>query len=464
MTTKMILALVLIIGLAACDQIPYRGLMVALTKPGFAKDILYILRTILQDAFLAAYPNVEEDETAMGIFTFGKYIKDIKVTKMTYTPETLWHKVNYDSQSHKVSMSTTESVVKYAVSFGWKISLLGFSVAFGEGNATLSAKDFLVSMTLPDKEMVANVSAVFDVELGEIKGQGVSEEIKAWMKNRLRVNTSIEIGKTIERNKQLLTQYIFRTYLSADRQIENGHVITYKNTPTNASEFGDNLWISFATELLLDNKTLTVVNNDRYIDDATGLTDAAVYLSPDLVLASAEVRRIMGVYDGKYNLTEFGYTGTVTDFLPAMPELGFRYESGKKVDMYCRLGGIESEESSIGAQLTQECNFTVGSTEPFLRAWAVYRVPFYHGKTADAQQLFVAKLGQPELIALGTHPQNPDISILTTQLFNAAGMKLYKDKTVDMPRLRFEPLREFRNFTVSPRTKYYAAFYDMASD
>ena len=456
------LVCIFVLALAEGEHVPYHGLMLSSSKSNFARDIMYIVKSIVHNARFWNYPSIIE-ERGNGAYKQGKYITALEMTNVQYHPELVWDNMTYDGAQHKVVLATTKPVVKYDMHLKWRVSVFSIDIAFGDANITFTSSNFKTSLTLPDQALSGSIEAEFKAEIKAIAGHGISDSIKQWIIEKMVTNTTIELIHAVKNNTRFLTTYIFWPYLKAIRKINNEHSIAYINKPVNSSLIGDNIWIPFDTEMLLDNKTSIIVNKTKYINSTDHLLDAGLYMTPELVIGTIELLRTTGVYDMEINLVDLGYSGMVKDFFEPMPELVNRYMAHEKARMYCRMKNTKSCNSGVAIHIFYDCNFTAASaTEPFLRTTVRHRIPFIPTKTDDENQLFIAKFASPSIEGFTAYPQAPEVSLFLLRLFNSMGMKAYKDRIVNVPKLRYEPLRNYKKFYVPQQPSYYVAFYEAA--
>eukprot|EP01022_Parablepharisma_sp_SALTPOND_P030874 TRINITY_DN776_c0_g1_i1.p2 TRINITY_DN776_c0_g1~~TRINITY_DN776_c0_g1_i1.p2 ORF type:complete len:515 (-),score=50.66 TRINITY_DN776_c0_g1_i1:2914-4458(-) len=441
------------------NQIPYHGLMIAYTKPALAKDIMYIAKSMVYNAQFWNYPDVVEEE-GHGPFKQGRYIKNFDVKSVEYYPEEVWSYLHYDTVSHNVSLGTSQPIAKYTFHFNWKITAFGIDVAVGKGIAVATPKMFKIGVKLPENGFEGFAESEFVFEIKSLTGVGVTKSIKQWIKSRLDNKVAKEISKGIESNKKFLTQYLFYPYFKTQRKYKD-YTITYTNTPENSTELNGKIWVAFNTELKVDDQHVVKVDKPHFIQDATGLRDIGVYHSPELIVKALEMHSSLHKLDMEYDLTKFGYSGKVKDFLISMPELGTRYNPDAKVKVICKPQEF-STTPTLGMNFQQSCEFTAEkSVEPFLIANVTFKVPLTFTKTDDPNQLFIGKMGEPGIGKLVTRPQSPDIIIFIAQMFRTIGMALLNNQVISEPMLRYETLRDYYEFQVPQRLEYYVAFYDM---
>jgi len=453
--------LILLGFILAHDQIPYYGLMLVSTKPSFARDMLYIVNTIVQNARYFTYSDISiADKNQSMMIT--KHVKDIEIEGVKFFPEEITSNLFYDKKEHKATLSTGKPIIEYLIKFKWSISILGITISYGEGTAIISSNFFIAGLTLPEKKLKGELDVKFIAKVEEIKGFGGSETLKQEINSALNSKTTEEVRNALLENTIFLEKYIFAPYQIIERYANENHVITYENIPTNSTELENNIWVSFTTELTLDGKEKTRINKPYYVEDSKGIRDVGLYISPAVAIATGDFYRILDLFDMYIDLKKLGYSGMIVDFFEAMPELSNRYDPRVEVNMTCEAILIDYGKEQNEVSVNFKCGLhALKEHEPFLLIGLTYKITIIPSKTEDRLQLFILKFEKANLEYFDVHPRSNDIVIFISELLRRMGEIVFKGYTWHIPRLRYEPLREYSSFYVPQRRNYYVAFYEI---
>jgi len=390
--TKTIFLILLIFELICCERLPFYGLMVGYTKSALAKDISHIAKSLIYNARYWKYPNIIE-EKGSGFTKQKQIISNLVIKNVEYYPDQFLNNLHYTQRTHTAEMGSSEPVIKYLFQFSWKITIFDISISSGEGFAYAKSKLFHIGVTLPENNFTGFVNTEFQIEILNVTGRGAIEPTKVWTKKMMETNTTHELSNAISHNTKFLTEYLFYPYKKAERRTQH-YTMYHMNKPVNSNEENGIIWISFNTTLSYNGLVNEEITNPQFISDSNGLTEIGVYMSPEIIIKSVELKRKTGIFDGEVNMTKFGYSGKIRDFFEPMPELATLYDPDLQVKMICKTNTISGNlPYKVSMNIPQNCDFlTEKSTTPFLSTHFIFEIPILPLPTEDADKLFIGKI------------------------------------------------------------------------
>lgn len=445
------------------EQVSYRGLLQAANKQALAKDLVHILKTLVQNAKFWDYPDVKEEQ-GEGAFHRGLYMTDIDIKSIDFDENSLAKTISCSPSEKKIMVKSKEPILKYIFHFKWRIEAFGVHIGYGEGNATMTSNDISAYYSIPQK---GEVSTKFDVKIVSLKGvNALCKGIEKWLNKCLNTNTYPHLLKAISGNEKFITEYMHYQFKRIDRRVKEDTLISYISTPYDLAEVDNFIAYSFNTSLYIDGKLIEDITQTQTIKNesiADKANDYRIFHSPRLIPISLRVYGNLKIFDQEIDPKSVGLTGTIADLLEAIPELETKYARDTKIRITCEYPSEPknfNEVTDSGIEFTVNCKFAVSNTkECLLDASGVLSMTYQSAVSDDQSKLYVSFFDNCKLVSQSSKPSSPDIGAFVSPFFNAYGQSMWQAKRLNIPRLRYETLRDYANFNASIVEGSYVADY-----
>ena len=443
----------------SADIITYQGIMQAAKKTVIAKDMLYILKTVFQNAKFWDYPDVKQEEHN-GAFTKGMYLTDIDITSVELDIKPLINTLVLTPETQKITLKTNKPALKYVVSFKWRSEAMGIHIAFGKGNATMTSKGLIASYGLIG--MTSELEASFNVELIDVTGPNqLMPGVKDWILGSLKNHTYPALLAGIEYNRHFIADHMHAQFQKLNKRIDGSHVLQYISHPASVTEVGDYLFYSHKVALLVNGELAYEVTEQTPIELAPIKRDIGIFLSPQLIPLTLDIQGMLKVYSGNVDMTLFGFTGTIKDLFEAMPELATLYNEDEKINMHCDYFTEKMTELPERMYvLPMRCDFAIPNQKPILSVKVLMKTKITPNFTQDVNALYVATLSEVVPQKCTPTPQTLELNLFSMQLFRAFGRAILEGKTVHAPMIRYEPYREYQLSETTVQNGVYVTYYD----
>lgn len=462
-TSKMLIVLIfvaMITCLAKAEDITYRGLMQVSKKAALAKDLVYILKTIFQNAKFYDYPDVKEEEGS-GALQRGLYMTDIDVIAIIFDEKTLANNLTFTPAQKKISLETTAPILKYIFHFKWRIEAFGVHIGYGEGNATMTSNKISAYYSLPQK---SEISSAFEVKIVSLTGaNALSKNIEKWLNSVLNTKIYPKLLEAIKNNEQFITEYMHAQFKKIDRRIGNDVVLSYISVPDTVSLIDEYFVYAFNTSLYIENSLIDSIEQIQTVkkEAIDSKNDFRIFHSGSLIPVTLKVYGKYKQFDHVVDPTALGLSGTIADLIEAMPELESKYSKDAKIIIQCEYPSANFEEISPGRiEFIVKCKIITDETkELLLDSQAKLLTQYDPAISEDESKLFVSSFADCKLVSQSSKPSNPDIGGFLSSFYSAYGQAIWLNKKMGLPRLRYEPLREYVTFSAKIDENSYIADY-----
>ena len=427
------------------NKIPYRGMMLSFSKKCLADDIFNITASSILHLKSFKLSDIKEEED-YGILKSGQYITNIKVSTLSIIKEKTINDFHYNEKTHAFSLLIKDPAINFQITFDWRIMALNVNIAYGTGSINARNKEFMITKILPggNKTINGRIDANFEFSLKDIHGFGATDGIKRWILSRFGSNSSQEISKQISSNVSIDAN-LFAKYEKYS-PIPNLYKFSYINVPMNSTEINGYIWISFHTNIAMNNVSKYSMTKDYYIDELFPKTELGIYLSPEHIIGTIELYKQYIKPILYIDTNELGYTGKAKDFFVAMPELALRVKPSSPIKIKCAIDNT-TKIISLNTDINLLCDF-IAKEEIFLSSKILLQIKF-RPKHENKTNVYIAGIQNSVIKNLEITPNNTDISLFIFQmLIKWQTIKLIQ-MTVNIPGIMYFPLRRYYNYEVS---------------
>ncbi len=465
---------ILVLLLAGCytrdETTNYRAFLLSITPRALAQDLLHIVRTIALDAKFGTYKDFSEEfGSSLGKFR-GLYVTDISVAKVEYTPESLYDKLVYTAEHNRVALNSTEPFIKYTFTFKWAIKMLDVHASFGSGNFTISSSSFYTSYEV-NPNLVSFFDAKFNVSRPTISGLILVDQagFVDWIYARLVNQTLPELTRAVEHNSAFIVNYLFKSYEQTDVRLANGNLLRCLSFPYKMAQVNDLFRYSFFTRFYLNGQFVSEIESESPMvpDSALPHYETAVQMSPDYIPYSLGFHAKAGAFDDwnvSFDMRKLGMSGTVGDFLEALPDLDSQYTRDTPVEMKCHLWGEVSRTGADSVVLFPvQCVFSIAASgQRFLSVVADLLLDYAPILFHDQAKLFGSKFSVRGVAEIASKPAGNTMLAFLRRLLGRYASEKFCGRTLEVPGLRYEPLREYSDMFATIQDGVYMSAYNMS--
>lgn len=442
------------------DTFSHQGMMQVAKKKVIAKDMLYILKTIVFNAKFGDYPDIK-DEEGEGMLKKGMYITDLDVVHIEFDAKSLENSLHLNKETKIISLTSTAPVLKYTFAFKWKAVVFGAHVGYGVGNATFTSTKMMASYGI--KKVENPVEFSFKAEISSVTGvNSLTPGLMNWLNGKFKDVVHPALIHAINFNRDFIAEYMHKVFIKMERKISSEHVLKYINEVVDVDESGDSILYAFKTSLFVKDENVGVVSEQYPIEPSLLKKDMGFYSSPQLIPLTINVHGKLKICNGEFNMSTIGLTGTVKDFFEPIPELALNYQGEEKVKMDCEYAFEKvTELPNFMLILPAKCQFKFKETDKTLLTVKAYiKMKYTPVVLTENNKLYGAKLSNCVINKTISEPQSISIGFFLMRILQQFANVRYEGKTIEVPRLRFEPLRDYTEFDCENQQDHYASFYD----
>lgn len=445
-----IIALFLLFSISQTEDIvAFRSLVTIAPKASYIKDLLYILKTIFYNAKywnFKSFPDPDHN---------GLSLTNIEVVSIDFKPELVL--ANPGNTKTPIGFQTTAPYLVYTFHYRWGYEVMGAHLLTGDGSLTMTNAITYCDRTTSN----GTLQVFFKAEMQKITGM-YNEKLKDWIFQRMNTTTKQDLLDAISYNTKFIAGYMFKTYEVAERRI-NDKVLQYYNFPEGIGRFEDKVAVVFESYIYYNQlQQCKIYSNDLL--QIKGDKRIAVYLNPLFIPYAFNSTAYLGNLFGAFNFSSIGMKGVLGEFSQAVPEFVMRFGGDKPVKLFCDYSRNLKEFHAFEKGLMQfqlTCDFSIGAGKTFLASTVSFKMKYSAGMSKDDNKVLVGEFSNVEVIKVSARPFNSDIAIFLIDFFQQYGVSVMNNtENIQVPRLRFEPLRDFGNMTVEVTPDYYVAYYE----
>ena len=435
----------------------YNGMMVSYTKTGLNNDIFYLFEIMMKNLRVFNFKDLKEEEE-YGNLKNGRYITNIEIVKTTLERQDLYDNVNYDQESYIYSLSSKKKIINSIVKFNWRIMALNIDVAYGVGYATISSSDFGIKVVMPrpsSESIDGKVTTTLDFSVSKLNGLGANNEIKTWINKKLNDISAKEFENAIGTN-EVISKYLVSNYKKVETT-RCGHHIKYEHTPKLTIEYDNLMWILFSTKIFFDNNDPIYIEGSSFSKVSPRKSEISIYLSSNIL--KENIKHLKN--DCKLHLSidtkNLGYSGTVNEFIGAMPELALKVDKSSPLRINCSSSEI-SINTKNSSDVKLRCDYN--SKDQFLvNSDTQMEMKMVPSVLNDIYKSYTTKIKESKLNSVSTRPSIMDVSLLVSQIILAYQKEDILDQGLDIPGIHYESLRKNYKIEAEATDDYYVACY-----
>lgn len=448
------LSIAALLVVASSGNVKFGSLTLLAKRDSLIKDLLYIVKTIVYDAKYWTFSTIRDEDYE------GLSIANIDITDVFYNPQAI---LASHTKLPQIGFATTTPAIKYTFSFKWRLEAYGAHVTSGSGIVTMTSKDIKCQRTVS----TGSLSVDFEVKMESINGPFLNQNLKTWIFKMLSTKTKKELQDALSYNTKFIKEYMFKTYESVDRRINDDNLLTYVSYPMEITEPETNvIGVAFNTSVLLNDVEVMKWNPGTVLGSGSLIKDIAVFLGLDYVpfvfniTAALNSEEMFGVLD----LKKLGLEGIVSDFSDAVPELTIKYARTTPVAATCKYAEngktFEANMTAKWLKFGLSCEFKIPSAqEVFLKTTVTFKYNFSPSISDDDNKLYVSSIIEGKPVSYIATPDNPEVAVLILSIFSNYATK---PLSLEAPRLRYEPLRDYTSFAAYISNGTYNSQYQDA--
>eukprot|EP00826_Nyctotherus_ovalis_P028266 TRINITY_DN2234_c0_g1_i2.p1 TRINITY_DN2234_c0_g1~~TRINITY_DN2234_c0_g1_i2.p1 ORF type:complete len:469 (-),score=105.93 TRINITY_DN2234_c0_g1_i2:14-1420(-) len=322
------------------------GIIEVLKDSALRDHMTYILKTVFYSAKYRVYSdlsdvhtlsllNTEKDESGSSAERMS--VNNIRVDNVE--TKKIGEFTSIKVVDNTVHLSTKDIIAKYRFRFDWRVEIGGVHIFFGNGDSKVACSklDAQYTPSTPSSSLEVACS-ITETNINE----EAPEKIKDWIVRKMNEETLAELHESIAARAHLLGEYMHTTVDKAEKRIDKHNLLEYKS---NIKEvYGVEHEKSLIKlvylrdlEVYLNGKSHGKI--DGYLTDAVVQDPYSVCISTSAMLIPVLFKIYAGLhkFDGKFDMTQRGYTGTVKDLYEIMPELKYTHEGSEKLEVPYKL-------------------------------------------------------------------------------------------------------------------------------
>jgi len=441
---KILIALIFLSGISAQVKENY-GLILASPKAELVNDVLHILNTVLLNVKSYDNKDIIKEFKELFFLPAHKSISEIEAVSMDYDPSELRKSATSINSNGMLQMQTIKPILNYTFAFKWEIYGLFSGKKEGTGTVLATATNLEVRVSLKDKKLTSEVKADFNVKLSILNGKP-DKDIKEMANGKLITGIKSGLNFAFDRNKDLISQYLFSTYINAPYNIHQKRHLVYHSIPVNWEQRGMYIITKFDTYVILHG---TILRTNSDIIATNPEKKYITTLNCELI-----VMGMKAIHDnpiGFYiNFEELGYSGKMKDFFGVESKWMKQYHKEAEVGTMCDGKIIIHNSNNYNGLMDFDCSFSArdiaGIYNEFMNVST--SAEFSISIVKDTEYMFTGEVINLLFHIKKTYPSTHNVTHFITNLQDRMRTKGVIQRRIMIPKLRYEPLRMYKDMEV----------------
>eukprot|EP00826_Nyctotherus_ovalis_P028183 TRINITY_DN2223_c0_g1_i4.p1 TRINITY_DN2223_c0_g1~~TRINITY_DN2223_c0_g1_i4.p1 ORF type:complete len:455 (+),score=110.76 TRINITY_DN2223_c0_g1_i4:113-1477(+) len=451
--------LLIVICLSLCWTITgaenVAGIIQRVSKKIVADDIIYILKTIFENARFWEFKDIREKKLEF-ITSKGLSILDIDVTEVTFNTDASNFNLTLNSNTFKTTLDTIKQILSYKMKFKWQAVSSGVHLAFGEASASFDATKIEAVYNPTNSE--SSLETTWTYKLLSITGTGrLTSGITAWINSQLNTVLRGELVHAINNNKKFLHEYMHYHMRKLRRRLNDKFILDYDSQIFKVVEEKDHYVYSHKVWVHLTDKDPVPVTLGINLPPVGEEHGVSIYVASQFIPLTINSHGLAKKCDEDFDLKTLGLTGTVKDLFGVLPELFATHNSSEPLNLRCEYAhkGIDYKDPSK-IQLPAACSFSVNGTVVLDT-----EVTFDMSYAPAAESNFMkTKMNNVKVVRCASQPGSMTTFMFLANLFSRLGLKKFGTNTLQMPMIRYTPRKYTEKVKAEVKDGIFAVHYD----